>query len=72
MTPDDLSVHLSARYSADKKLKPIGLRAKDAIDRGLAACLEHVWLCHLKIHLNEMGPVSAFEWDIDCHMDCPR
>ena len=35
---------------------------KAALDRGLAAQPRHVWLCHLKIHLCEMGPVDAFDW----------
>jgi len=49
-------------YSADKALLPIGEKVKAALDRGLAAQPRHVWLCHLKIHLCEMGPVDAFDW----------
>ena len=37
-------------------------QVKAAIDRGLAVHPRHVWLCHLKIHLCEMGPVEAFDW----------
>ena len=40
----------------------VGLRVKAALDRGLAAAPKHPFLCHLKIHYDEMGPVSAFDW----------
>lgn len=48
--------------SSDKQLKAIGKRAKVAIDRGLHANPSHIWLNHLKIHLNEMGPIGDFDW----------
>lgn len=49
-------------YSADKKLGPAGQLAKRVLDRGLAIDPGHVWCCHLKIHLCEMGPVDDFDW----------
>ena len=33
-----------------------------ALERGLRADPSHLWLCHLKVHYNEMGPVDAFDW----------
>ena len=54
--------------SSDAVLKPVGVRAEAALAAGLAACPNHVWLCHLKIHLCEMGPVSAFDWDAAEHV----
>ncbi len=34
-----------------------------ALGRGLSACPRHLWLCHLKVHLCEMGPKDKFDWD---------
>ena len=48
--------------SVDKVLSPVGERVATALAAGLAASPSHVWLCHLKIHLCEMGPVDAFDW----------
>ena len=33
-----------------------------ALDRGLMVAPSHLWLCHLKVHYNEMGPVDQFDW----------
>ena len=49
-------------YAADKRLRPIGVRVRRVLERGLRARPSHVWLCHLMIHLCEMGPVGAFDW----------
>lgn len=49
-------------HSADKVLKPVGRRAKDALECGLAINPSHPWLGHLMIHLCEMGPVADFQW----------
>ena len=49
-------------HSADKVLRPIGERVSRALERGLAAAPEHTWLCHLRIHMNEMGPIGAIDW----------
>lgn len=49
-------------YESDLTPKPIGLRVKAALDRGLQASPTHIWLCHLKVHYSEMGPVDAFDW----------
>ena len=42
-------------YESDLTPKPIGLRVKAALDRGLQASPTHIWLCHLKVHYSEMG-----------------
>lgn len=49
-------------YEKDQTPKPIGLRIKAVLDRGLAAKPGHLWLCHLKMHYSEMGPVDSFDW----------
>eukprot|EP00966_Prymnesium_polylepis_P235634 5449832-Prymnesium_polylepis.3 len=49
-------------HSADKVLRPVGERVRRALERGLAAAPEHTWLCHLRIHMNEMGPIAAIDW----------
>lgn len=49
-------------YSADKVLKPVGRRAKEALERALAASPSDPWAAHLMIHLCEMGPVADFNW----------
>ena len=51
-----------ALYEADKTPKPIALRVKTVLDRGLLACPRHPYLCHLRVHADEMGPVEAFDW----------
>ena len=48
--------------STDKVLTAVGTRVAAALERGLACAPSHVWLCHLKIHLCEMGPPEAFDW----------
>ncbi|KAL1526830.1 hypothetical protein AB1Y20_015522 [Prymnesium parvum] len=48
--------------AADKELRPVGARAAALVERGLRACPSHMWLCHLKIHLCEMGPIEHFDW----------
>ncbi|KAL3927614.1 MAG: hypothetical protein SGPRY_002742, partial [Prymnesium sp.] len=48
--------------ASDKRMREEGERALCLIDRGLAAAPSDAWLCHLKIHLSEMGPVDAFDW----------
>ena len=45
-------------YESDRTPKPIGLRVKAVLDRGLQASPTHIWLCHLKIHYSEMGCVQ--------------
>ena len=42
-------------YESDRTPKPIGLRVRAALDRGLQASPAHIWLCHLKVHYSEMG-----------------
>lgn len=49
-------------YEADKTPKPVALRAKAHLVRGLEAAPAHMYLCHLRIHLDEMGPVADFDW----------
>ena len=49
-------------YEADKTPKPIALRARAPLERGLKANPSHVYLCHMRIHLDEMGPVGDFDW----------
>ena len=52
-----------ALWGKDRKTPlPVGLRVKAALDRGLAAAPGHPFLCHLKIHYDEMGPIGAFDW----------
>ena len=51
-----------ALYEGDQTPKPIGLRVKAALDRGIRAKPTHLWLCHLKMHYSEMGPVDSFDW----------
>ena len=40
----------------------VARRTLAALDRGLAVAPTHPFLCHLKIHHDEMGPPSAFDW----------
>ena len=39
-----------------------GQQCVKAIDQGLSLYPKHHWLCHLKIHYNEMGKVEDFDW----------
>ena len=51
-----------ALYEADKTPKPVATRAKAPLQRGLRSSPAHPYLCHLRVHLDEMGPTSAFDW----------
>jgi tetratricopeptide (TPR) repeat protein len=33
-----------------------------ALNRGLTASPKHYWLCHLRVHYDEMGKVEDFDW----------
>lgn len=48
-------------HAADKVLRPLGERARVLVERGLRVAPAHIWLCHLKVHMCEMGPVDAFD-----------
>jgi len=39
-----------------------GLECSAALNRGLQSSPQHYWLCHLKVHFNEMGHVADFDW----------
>ena len=39
-----------------------GIETAVALRRGLKQNPAHLWLCHLKVHYNEMGPVDDFDW----------
>ena len=43
-------------------LNEVGAKFKAFVDAGLRVNPRSHWLCHLKIHLNEMGPVDHFDW----------
>ena len=45
-----------ALYGADQAPTPVAVRAKAPLERGLAADPAHPYLCHLRVHLDEMGP----------------
>ena len=39
-----------------------GAETAVALQRGLKNNPTHLWLCHLQVHFNEMGPVEDFDW----------
>jgi len=39
----------------------VGRVVERLLDRGLALCPTHEWLCHLKVHCCEMGPPAQFD-----------
>lgn len=50
-------------YEADRVTpKAVAVRAKAMLERGLAVAPKHMYLCHLRVHFDEMGPVESFEW----------
>jgi len=51
-----------ALYGADQAPTPVAVRAKAPLERGLAADPAHPYLCHLRVHLDEMGPRARFHW----------
>ena len=51
-----------ALYTPDKKPTAIAKRAVAILERGLQADPKHMYLCHLRIHADEMGPVEQFDW----------
>mmetsp|Transcript_31932 Transcript_31932/g.83681 ORF Transcript_31932/g.83681 Transcript_31932/m.83681 type:complete len:648 (+) Transcript_31932:88-2031(+) len=44
------------------KLNNVGVRFKAYVTAGLKVAPKNHWLCHLSVHLNEMGPVEDFNW----------
>lgn len=44
------------------KLNEIGTAFKKFVTAGLREDPKNHWLCHLSVHLNEMGPVDQFNW----------
>eukprot|EP00040_Diaphanoeca_grandis_P031844 m.191387 g.191387 ORF g.191387 m.191387 type:complete len:568 (-) comp32430_c0_seq2:306-2009(-) len=49
-------------YNKSKEINSFGIRAKAQVDHGLKTNPTSPWLCHLKVHLNEMGPLEMFDW----------
>ena len=49
-------------HTPSKEPTPVAIRAKKPLTRGLAAAPSHPYLCHMRIHLDEMGPVEDFDW----------
>eukprot|EP00038_Savillea_parva_P015296 m.13604 g.13604 ORF g.13604 m.13604 type:complete len:564 (+) comp3061_c0_seq1:47-1738(+) len=43
-------------------LNDVGTQFKTYVTAGLKVDPQNHWLCHLSVHLNEMGPVDQFNW----------
>ena len=53
----------TTEFSQKKIPNKFGQECAIALDRGLRNNPKHLWLCHLKVHLQEMGNVDDFDMD---------